>query len=50
MHYNKIFPGEQMLAQIDPVPNNNCVINRQDLFEQPFSGIKQVVVKCDANN
>ena len=27
-----------MLEHIGPVTNNNCVINRQNLFEQPSAG------------
>ena len=38
-----------MLAYIGPVPNNNCVINRQNLIEQASGGMKQVAVKCNAN-
>ena len=37
-----------MLQYIGSVPSNNCVINRQNLSEQAFGGIKQVAVKCDA--
>ena len=49
MRYNKIFPGEQMLEYIGPVPNNNCVINRQKPFWTVFGRDKSVSVKCDAN-
>ena len=38
-----------MLEQIGPAPSNNCVINRQNLSQQTFSGMKQVAIKCDAN-
>ena len=38
-----------MLEKIDPVPSNNCVIIRQNLFEQAFNEMKQVAVKYDAN-
>ena len=31
------------------VPSNNCVINRQNLSEQAFGGVKRVVVQCDVN-
>ena len=39
-----------MLQYIGTVPNNNCVINRQNLSEQPFGGMRRVDVKCDADH
>ena len=49
LHYNKIFPGEQMLEYIGTVPSNNCVTSGKNLFAQAFGEMKRVVVKCDAN-
>ena len=46
-NYNKIFPGKRMLENVGPVPSNNCVINRQNPFEEPSEGWS---VKCDANS
>ena len=39
-----------MFEYIGPVPNNNCVIGRQNLSEWAFGGMKQIDVKCDAYN
>ena len=38
-----------MLEYIGPVPNYNCTINRQNLSEHTFGGMKQIAIKCNAN-
>ena len=39
-----------MIEYVGPVSSNNRVINRQNLSEQTFGGMKKLPIKCKANS